>query len=282
MRVSTYADAHQFLEKTQDYLERAEVVNGLMLGICLRLQQELPQTTPYLATVEDDRGLALVAVMTPPHKLILYSHQDAPAGAVQALIAQLRQSPQTIPAVLGPAQAADSFAERWGPPYVSGMDQRVYELRKVIHPAYPPGSFRLATLADVDVLAQWVLEFSIDIGGQATLTEAYEVAQNRIAQGTLFLWEDQQLVSMAAKTRPTRHGIAVNLVYTPPAARRKGYATACVAKLSQLLLEAGYEFCTLFTDRANPTSNSIYQQIGYVPVCDMNEYRFTARADPVG
>ncbi len=33
-------------------------------------------------------------------------------------------------------------------------------------------------------------------------------------------------------------------------------------------------FCFLFTDLANPTSNHIYQTIGYEPVRDFEAYRF--------
>ena len=76
------------------------------------------------------------------------------------------------------------------------------------------------------------------------------------------------------KTRPTRHGISVSLVYTPPELRGRGYATACVGELSRKLLGAGREFCALFADLANPISNHIYERIGYRPVCDYEEYRF--------
>ena len=79
---------------------------------------------------------------------------------------------------------------------------------------------------------------------------------------------------MAGQGPHSSHGITVNLVYTPPELRGRGYASACVAALSQQLLDAGWEFCTLYTDLANPTSNSIYQRIGYRPVCDSNEYHF--------
>jgi predicted GNAT family acetyltransferase len=63
-------------------------------------------------------------------------------------------------------------------------------------------------------------------------------------------------------------------VYTPPALRKRGYASALTAALSQELLDSGRKFCFLFTDLANPTSNRIYQQIGYQAVCDVDEYRF--------
>jgi uncharacterized protein len=72
-------------------------------------------------------------------------------------------------------------------------------------------------------------------------------------------------------------GVSVSAVYTPPEQRRKGYATACVAALSRRLLASGYDYCALFTDLANPTSNDIYYQIGYRPVADFDEYRFTVR-----
>ena len=96
----------------------------------------------------------------------------------------------------------------------------------------------------------------------------------RIADRDLFIWDDGGPVSTVTKTRHSTHGIVVSLVYTPPAHRNRGYASAAVAALSQQLLDAGWEFCSLFTDLANPTSNSIYQRIGYRPVADFDEYIF--------
>ena len=68
---------------------------------------------------------------------------------------------------------------------------------------------------------------------------------------------------MAKKTRPTRNGIAISMVYTPPEFRNRGYATSCVSASSKNLLEDGFKFCTLFTDANNPTSNKIYEEIGF-------------------
>jgi uncharacterized protein len=69
----------------------------------------------------------------------------------------------------------------------------------------------------------------------------------------------------------------INLVYTPPEYRRKGYATACVTALSQKLLDQGCRNCFLMADLANPTANHIYQGIGYRPICDWHEYSFTSK-----
>lgn len=67
-------------------------------------------------------------------------------------------------------------------------------------------------------------------------------------------------------------------MYTPPELRGRGSASALVAAANQAQLDAGRRFCFLFTDLANPTSNKIYRDIGYEPVCDVDEYRFAGPA----
>ena len=73
---------------------------------------------------------------------------------------------------------------------------------------------------------------------------------------------------MANATRPTGRNITVNFVYTPIKHRKKGFASDCVAALSQMLLDQGYQTTSLHTDLSNPTSNKIYQEIGYELVAD--------------
>lgn len=109
---------------------------------------------------------------------------------------------------------------------------------------------------------------------QGEREEVCQAVEDRITRSSLFLWEDGRPVSMAAGSRQTTHGIVVNQVYTPPELRNRGYATSCVAALSQHLLDQGHTFCALFADLGNPTSNSIYQRIGYRPVVDFGEYYF--------
>jgi hypothetical protein len=87
--------------------------------------------------------------------------------------------------------------------------------------------------------------------------------------GGFWLWEDGgEIVSVSGWGGPTPNGIRIGPVYTPPELRGRGYATALVAELSQALLDGGRSFCFLFTDLANPTSNAIYERIGYVRVCE--------------
>ncbi len=81
---------------------------------------------------------------------------------------------------------------------------------------------------------------------------------------------------MASLLGATRHGIRVGLVYTPPALRGRGYASACVAATSDRALASGRRFCTLYTDLANPTSNGVYRRIGYRRIGDSRMIGFRA------
>jgi len=282
MIATTYQNAAAFLQRAQAMLEANEAANNLMLGICFRLRDspERTRSAPYMITVEDEAGLAIAAVMTPPHKLVIYGDRSDLDQALEVVAQNLMATRWEVPGVLGPTEVARLFAETWAKvsavSYRAGMRQRIYALNQVIHPDPTPGRLRLAIEDDLDLVTSWAFNFHQDAFGEGDLALAQETAQTKIAYREIYLWEDGEPVSMAAKGRPTSHGIAVSLVYTPPELRRRGYATACVASLSQLLLDSGWQFCSLFTDLANPTSNSIYQKIGYRPVCDFNEYIFSA------
>jgi uncharacterized protein len=100
------------------------------------------------------------------------------------------------------------------------------------------------------------------------------LAERLIRDGRLYFWQDGAPRSMLASTRETPNGASINAVYTPPEFRGCGYATIAVAALSRRLLDDGHTFCSLYTDLANPTSNALYQRIGYRPVADALEIAF--------
>jgi len=280
MIATTYQNASEFLLKTQETLEKKESANNLMLGICFRLKRfpERIKAKPYFITVDDENELVVAAIMTPPHKIILYSDRADYGSALEIIVKNLIANDWVVPGVLGPSHVAKEFAVTWanfsGTQYKEGTCQRVYELKKVIHSELSRGKLRVATEGDAELMTQWVFDFQREALTGSDIAEAQERAKSRISDRDIYVWEDGKPVSMAAKSRPTSNGIVVNLVYTPPELRRRGYATSCVANLSQLLLDSGRKFCALFTDLSNPTSNHIYQKIGYTPVCDFNEYIF--------
>lgn len=108
--------------------------------------------------------------------------------------------------------------------------------------------------------------------------DAARKSEEEISKGALCLWEHEKPRSIAGAVAQTPHGVRIGYVYTPPEWRGRGYASACVAGLSQRVLDSGRRFCFLYTDLSNPTSNAIYQRIGYERVRDVIDYEFSARS----
>jgi hypothetical protein len=129
MIATTYQNAGEFLAKTQNWLEANETTNSLMLGICLRLRRspERIKTPPYFITVEDERGLAVVAIMTPPHKIIVYGDRHDPGQALEIIVQDLLTNRWNVPGVFGPSDMAREFADTWtslaGGNYEEGMQK---------------------------------------------------------------------------------------------------------------------------------------------------------------
>jgi predicted GNAT family acetyltransferase len=266
-RLSNPAD---FLARTERFLRAAEAENVLMLGIC---ETHAFDDSCYLATVEEDEAVVACALRTPPHSALL---ARVDREGLELLVADLFDKYPDLPRVAGPEPTVGLFAELWsaftGVGASLAVRMRVFEARDVIHPPQPSGRFRAATEADMPAVAPWAAAFYEEVG----LHDPGDATSEQIDEGRLFVWEDERPVSMVAWAGRTGRTVRINSVYTPPDMRGRGYASACVAHLTRRLLDEGLESVCLYTDLANPTSNKIYQAIGYRPVCDAGEYRIEA------
>jgi hypothetical protein len=279
VRLTTFADPAAFELAARHFFAAHEAQYNLLAGLTATLIERpdaYGTATPYLAIVHDGAGeIALVGLRTPPHRLIVSAASDA---ALEVLIAGVRRRWESLPGVLGPTDTAHAFADLWrratGERAVKVRAERIYELTAVIPPPHPaPGRLVPATPADRALLLNWMEGFTAEAHGVRDRRAAERMVDQRLASrhAGLHLWTDGEPVCMAGASGPTATGIRVGLVYTPPGRRGRGYASACVAALSQLLLDGGRQRCFLFTDLANRTSNSIYKAIGYRPVGDMAE-----------
>jgi predicted GNAT family acetyltransferase len=241
---------------------------------------------PFFAFVECQDRIPLIMLMTPPHNLIVYGQGEDLDAAIDEGVSYLLREGVSPPGVIGPRDVATAFASSWqqrtGCALTVRLEQMIYRLDRVEDVAPSPGELIQATQAHAALAAEWLVGFAEVTLEPLDRSEALKNATRIIDASRLYLWQDEVPASMAWRARPTRHGIVVSGVYTPPEYRKRGYATSCVAALSQLLLDEGYQFCALYTDLANPTSNSIYQKIGYRPIQPSIVYGFDppSREDP--
>jgi predicted GNAT family acetyltransferase len=278
MDLRRYDDVGAFLAAAEPFLVAREAEHNLILGVTsnLRAAPEEFTGTPYLATVLANGRVVAAAMQTPPFHVVL-SEIDHP-GAITALADDLVD--RDLPGVLGPVDHVRAFVDarssRGGPPARLTISERIFRLTEVRPSASVPGRFRPAEPADRPLVFDWFRAFirealePDDPADVAEMTDRWLAGRGR----TLYLWEDGDVVSLAGIGSRTPHGVRVGPVYTPPDRRGRGYASALVAGISQAALDAGLIFCFLFTDLANPTSNHIYETIGYRPVRDVDMWRF--------
>jgi predicted GNAT family acetyltransferase len=277
MRLIRFENVTEFVRHVEPFLVKREAENNLLLGLIpLALNYS---STPYMVCVEDGGEVAAVALRTPPRGLILSTTDET--ASLELIAQDVYALFGSVPDASGPKAVASSFANYWqacsGQTYKLDMQMGNYSLQQVRPAANVRGEGRRATEQDRDLLVTWFYDFEAEAFGKADKADAEE-AINRwfnTPSSTILLWVDEgKAVSMAGSSRPTPHGIRIGPVYTPPEYRGRGYASACVAALSQQMLDAGYQYCFLYTDLSNPTSNRIYQNIGYEPVCNIDHYRF--------
>lgn len=281
MKLNQFDNASHYYKTVKDYLLEHEAQHCLFLGLvnALIFTPERFSHQPYLSVVAENGTIVTVGLRTPPNNLILSRRCVSPQAFV--IVAQeLHRQQSQVPGVHGPTDEANTFTLVWqevtGRSFRVAMQQQIYQLETVQPIAKANGYIRPAAQVDRDQLICWTQAFEAETLGYAHRHDAERFVDRRLKEGSLYVWQDERPVSIKGYGGATPNGIQINPVYTPPEYRCQGYATSCIAALSQALLNQGHKYCFLFTDLVNPTSNHIYQTIGYQRVGDATDYRFGA------
>ncbi len=255
------------LERARTFLRAKETVHSLLLALAERTPESEGES--YFATVEDEGRVVLVAVRTPPRHIVLSELGDgASEDALDLVVSDLARRHPALPGAVGPRRVGLAFGSRWSS--VTGVESRVrlsfkeFAAERVHLSRWPSGALRLATESEVELLAEWSHRFIDETGlpEEDRVSATPEAVLRRVRDQALSVWAvDDQPVTMAVARASSLARIGG--VYTPPALRRRGYASACVAALTERLLEQGARKVTLSTDAANRTSNKIYTALGY-------------------
>jgi uncharacterized protein len=266
VQIHRYTDPQLFLDHSREWLLQSELKNSSMLAVVrLLIKGDHPFAPPYyLATVETEAGIVGCAVRTPPDSLLL---AGVPLEAIPLLVTDIETVYEQLPSVTGMENEAQAFAKRWQPH--RGNSATInhwcwYALEQVITPSNPAsGNLRLADPSDLELVRAWAPRFASETN---TLIDVVGFFERRVRTCSLYIWLDQAPCSLVAVSAVTPNSVRISGVYTAPEHRRKGYASTAVASVSQLMLDAGHQFCVLFADGSDPNANSMYQKIGYAPI----------------
>ena len=289
MELVFFDDPAAFLTMAGDVLAEEPVLSTVVAGVAerVRLQREdgiaWPEGVPcwFAVVLEGDRvlGTAMRTATFGAHPAYLLPMPD---DAVRALAAELIGRDEVVTAANGALPAVqvfcDEMAAHTGGMTRVGQHTRLFELGDLVEPAPVEGRLRPATVDEQDLVGSWYEAFMADAdeqagrepGASAHETPSAEDLRRRIEGGRVFVWEDEsgRPVHVTAASQPSYGVSRIGPVYTPKEHRGRGIASAAVAQDSRLLRDSGERPC-LFTDQANPTSNKIYEAIGYRPVVDM-------------
>ena len=273
MAWSTTDDAGDFLSAAGPFLRARPAENTLLLTIAHTVHAQgrrvYGDADPRFGWwTAEDATVAGAFLQTPPHPMQL---TRTPDEAVRALAVTVAADGGPLSGINAADDAARAFAAEWQQLTGAGAHvarrSRLYRLGELVAPGPAvAGRPRVAGESDRDLLLSWYDAFGQEVGEAGHHREAVD---DRISYGGLTLWDvDGMPVSMAGVSRPVAGMVRIAPVYTPGQFRKQGYAGAVTAAVSQAAIDAGIDVVVLFTDLANPTSNSVYQRIGYRPVED--------------
>ncbi|HET6810771.1 MAG TPA: GNAT family N-acetyltransferase [Acidimicrobiales bacterium] len=270
--VTSTDDPSRVLERAGSHLSRDPVLHNLITTL-LHARVTRPEPGRYWI-VEADGTPAGVVLQSPT--TFFATCTPMAAAHVTAAVDAIVDAGTELPGVIGEAGTAARFAGHWtertGQPAEPVQGQRIYALDAPAPGRPTPGTHRRADQSDRGLLVEWLNAFGAETaegpGG------AQEIVERRLADGDLWLWDHDGPAALAGIHAPVAGVCRVGPVYTPRPLRGRGYASALVTAVSAAAVDAGHR-CMLYTDLANPVSNSIYRAIGYRAVAEALRYRFS-------
>jgi predicted GNAT family acetyltransferase len=223
------------------------------------------------------------ASWTPPYALLVSDMPPDAAREVAAAMVERARALHLQPhGVNGPEASARAVAAAWTAATGDIIERErlilLNELGRLIEVPVPPGDRRSASAGDVPMLGEWLQAFGAEID-QIVGADPAAFALQRVQAGGYDLWVDSGAPVCVVGHRVAARVVRIGPVYTPPEHRNRGYGRRLTYEVTaEALARPDVDRAMLFTDAANPVSNSIYRQSGYEPRERHTEIEFVQRA----
>lgn len=270
MDAVVHSDLDSFDAVAHDRLSADPVRNTVALTSLDRVRRWPTDHQPTLITFHENGEVIGSLIRTPPWP---FQAADLPLPAVELAARIAAEVDPDAPGVTGPRERSEAFATATGHDYTESLATRQYRLGTLAPPSVG-GTGRMATEDDVELLGSWRAAFLEEAVPEAPVEVGTEAVRSslRLGNGHALWVIGGTPVAWAVASVPQAGMTRVGPVYTPPVHRKHGYGAAVSAIVTQWALDQGATEVLLFADLTNPTSNSIYQRIGYEPLDDWAEF----------
>ena len=140
-----------------------------------------------------------------------------------------------------------------------------YECTAVNPMTYAPGKKTLLDVSNIEAYVDFGLGLneSYKDGTKPTREIMKDSILTSIHFKRIFQWVDNNHICSMCRGHFVEGTPTIDFFYTPAEKRRLGYGTSLVHSITAEMLETEVDACFLTADGNNPTSNSIFQKVGY-------------------
>ncbi len=288
MNIERCATAKEFLDATVAYRDADPIRTNILGSIAASVAEgtSVYDDAFWWWLLREDGEIVGAALRTAPFGVGLGPMSEI---AARALAPRIAAEDDEFPWVSGLEGPVAAFLDAYGATNSAGSRRRVtngrrsilYELGDLRSPDVT-GHGRQADLEDVDLVAKWTADFHLFVDGAARRDDGRnrEYVAARVASGSMYLWfvgDDPVAMAGNAMAVATPSGLVTRIgpVFTPEELRGRGYGSAVTAWLSERLLATGSRVM-LYADADYPTSNAVYQRLGFEPVDQVVQFDLAA------
>jgi RimJ/RimL family protein N-acetyltransferase len=269
MRVRPCGDATEFLARTAEYRAKNPELTNVIGSVATGVAQGVTYERCFWWVIEDADVVVGCAMRTAPWRLAVPELAPDPARALGAAVAT---ADPDVPGINGPRGAVEAVYRGLGIDLADvtfGHENHLLVLGQHRPPNGVQGVARVADESDADRVLDWWVRFEEEAElSRPDTDEAWrDRVLLRVRQGGLMFWEaDGAPVALAGYAPlvdgPTGAVARIGPVYTPPQHRRRGFGSAVTSAMVDHLLPRA-SIVMLYADAANPTSNRIYEALGF-------------------
>lgn len=255
----------------------SEAENQLLLSSALSLARASAGRSPRLSFfIVENNNVTEAAALNVTHRRFLLSTSSTEAAHFMGK--EFATRVPELACLMGPTASVQAFAEGFAQggarPFSISQSHLILKLTQLASITPASGMWRVAKEKDLKLLKEWSFQFVAECNLDEPPEETEEVVRRYIESRQLFIWEDPMPVAMAGFGGLTPSGVRVNMVYTRPNARARGYAASLVAAVSRKLLASGaHKHCFIIVDAENAPALKIYERLGYRRVSESLEMR---------